>query len=77
MKCRVCLLVLALLISLVLPAKSFGQSVRHDAETVIAALKHVHELNGSPLKLRPADEAIASHPSLENRIKAIRRLSQH
>jgi Zn-dependent protease with chaperone function len=56
-------------------ADAFAVSATGDAETVIAALKHIHEVNGSPSRLRPADEAIASHPSLENRIKAIRNRS--
>ncbi len=57
-------------------ADAFAVSAIGDTETVIDALQHIHVVNGSPMRLRPADEAIASHPSLENRIKAIRKLSQ-
>ena len=43
-----------------------------DPELVIRALTKIHLLNASPSRLKPSDEALSSHPSLRNRIEAIR-----
>lgn len=43
-----------------------------DPELVIRALTKLHTLNASPHRLKPGDELVSSHPSLVNRIKAIR-----
>lgn len=43
-----------------------------DPELVIRALTRIHTLNQSPHRLKQSDEVLHSHPSLENRIQAIR-----
>ena len=44
-----------------------------DPELVIRALTKMHLLNASPSQLKPSDEALSSHPSLRNRIEALRK----
>jgi Zn-dependent protease with chaperone function len=44
-----------------------------DRELVIRALTKVSQGIGNPGRLKPSDEAMSSHPSLQNRIDAIRR----
>lgn len=44
-----------------------------DPELVIRALTKVSQRIGNPSRLKPSDEALSSHPSLQNRIEAIRR----
>lgn len=53
-------------------ADRFAAEVTGDKELVIRALTKVHAINETPQRLRPLDEALATHPSLENRIKALR-----
>ena len=55
-----------------LEADRFAVDVTRDAELVIRALTRIHDLNAIPHRLKPADEAIHSHPSLEHRVAAIR-----
>ena len=43
-----------------------------EPELVIRALTKLHLLNASPSELKRSDEALSSHPSLRNRIEAIR-----
>lgn len=43
-----------------------------DPELVIRALTKLHHLSNTPGRLKRGDEALSSHPSLENRIAAIR-----
>ena len=56
-------------------ADRFAVKVVGDPEIVIRALTRIHDLNESPHRLKPSDEALASHPSLESRIFAIRKES--
>jgi Zn-dependent protease with chaperone function len=44
-----------------------------DSELVIRALTKVNQGIGNPARLKRSDEALSSHPSLQNRIDAIRR----
>ena len=44
-----------------------------DLELVIRALTKVSQGIGNPARLKCSDEALSSHPSLQNRIDAIRR----
>ena len=44
-----------------------------DPELVIRALTKVSQGIGNPARLKRSDEALSSHPSLQNRIDAIRR----
>jgi Zn-dependent protease with chaperone function len=44
-----------------------------DSELVIRALTKVSQSIGNPARLKRSDEALSSHPSLQNRIDAIRR----
>ncbi len=44
-----------------------------DGEFVIATLTKLHTLNAMPHQLKPSDELLSSHPSLANRVAAIRR----
>ena len=53
-------------------ADRFAVDVTGDAELVIRALTRIHDLNAMPHRLKPADEAIHSHPSMERRVAAIR-----
>jgi|GEM_PF-2627858 len=57
-------------------ADRFAVDATGDAERVIHTLRKLHTLNGTPHYLRPADEAISTHPSLANRIEAIRRYAE-
>jgi Zn-dependent protease with chaperone function len=47
--------------------------MRDDGEFVIQTLTKLHTRNASPHQLKPSDEMLSSHPSLVNRIAAIRR----
>ena len=53
-------------------ADRFAVEAMGDPELVIRALTKIHDLNLSPHRLKPADEVLHSHPSLEHRIAAIR-----
>lgn len=53
-------------------ADAFAVRACGDPELVIRTLVKLHTLNESPHRLKPMDEAVASHPSLVNRIAAIR-----
>lgn len=73
--------VLPLLLNLVLgrgrrrreeAADRFAVEVTGDPELVIRVLTKLHTLEASPHELKRADEAISTHPSLVNRIAAIR-----
>jgi STE24 endopeptidase len=53
-------------------ADRFAVEATGDPELVIRALSKIHTLNETPYRLKPIDEALSSHPSLQNRIDAIR-----
>lgn len=53
-------------------ADRFAVDTMGDPELVIRALTKIHDLDLSPHRLKPVDEALHSHPSLEHRIAAIR-----
>lgn len=53
-------------------ADAFAVRTLGDEELVIRTLVKLHTLNESSHRLKPLDEAMASHPSLVNRIAAIR-----
>jgi Zn-dependent protease with chaperone function len=54
-------------------ADRFAVDATGDAELVVRALRKLHTLNATPHTLKPSDEALSTHPSLANRIEAIRR----
>lgn len=54
-------------------ADRFAVQTTGDPELVIRALRKIHTLNATPHILKPADEALSTHPSLARRIEAIRR----
>jgi Zn-dependent protease with chaperone function len=51
----------------------FAVEVTGDPDLVIHTLTKIHTLDATPHELKPSDEIISSHPSLKNRIEAIRR----
>lgn len=53
-------------------ADHFAVEVTGDPERVIHTLTKLHTLNATPHQLRRSDELLSSHPSLVNRIAAIR-----
>ncbi|MGV3722948.1 MAG: M48 family metallopeptidase, partial [Actinomycetota bacterium] len=53
-------------------ADRFAVDVTGDPELVIRMLTRLHTLESSPQQLKRSDEAISTHPSLVNRIAAIR-----
>lgn len=53
-------------------ADAFAVRMVGDPEVVISALTKITDLNQTPRRLKPKDEKWRSHPSLENRIAAIR-----
>lgn len=53
-------------------ADAFAVRALGDPELVIRTLIKLHTLNESPHRMKPLDEAVASHPSLVNRLAAIR-----
>ena len=55
-----------------LAADRFAVDVTGDAELVVRALTRIHDLNAMPHRLKVADEATHTHPSLERRVAAIR-----
>jgi len=54
-------------------ADRFAVEVTGDPELVIRALTRLHTLGETPHQLKPSDEALSTHPSLANRIAAIRK----
>lgn len=55
-------------------ADQFAVDAFHgDGEFVIQTLTKLHTLNASPHQLKPSDEIMSTHPSLANRVAAIRR----
>lgn len=54
-------------------ADRFAVEVTGDPDLVIHTLTKIHTLDATPHELKPSDEIISSHPSLKNRIVAIRR----
>lgn len=58
-------------------ADQFAVDVFHgDGEFVIQTLTKLHTLNASPHQLKPSDEIMSTHPSLTNRVAAIRRYAK-
>jgi len=55
-------------------ADAFAAWAVGDKEVVIRALTKMTQINQSPARLKPIDEVLSSHPSLVNRIEALRRL---
>ncbi|HVT11425.1 MAG TPA: M48 family metallopeptidase [Fimbriimonadaceae bacterium] len=53
-------------------ADRFAVELTGDAETYIRALEKIHLFNAMPGRLNTYDEARSSHPSLDNRIKALK-----
>jgi Zn-dependent protease with chaperone function len=55
-----------------LEADRFALEETRDPDLVIRALTKIHDLNQTPHRLKPIDEAINTHPSLDKRIASIR-----
>jgi Zn-dependent protease with chaperone function len=57
-------------------ADRFAAELLGDPEVVAEALILLHRLTEEPARLKPADEAIQTHPSLAGRLEALRALSR-
>lgn len=55
-------------------ADRFAAEATGDPELVIRALVKIHTGNATPHTLKPEDELLATHPSLANRIRALRQV---
>ena len=54
-------------------ADLFAANLLQDPELLIRTLVNLHRLNSAPHTLRTLDETLSTHPSLKNRVAALRR----